>query len=205
MRTKIICILDASGSMSKIIDDAIGGFNTFLEEQQSIKDVAFMDILLFDNNFKKIVDNVDIQKIKPLTKEDYYSGGMTSLYDAIGMSIDGELDKMGENPENRFDKTLCVIITDGHENSSKDYHKSQIKNMIEEMEEDFNWDFIFLAANQDAILTADGMGIKAGKSINWAATSDGMNMAYENISKATSHYRTTENISYDNIFKDSGK
>ena len=203
MRTKIICILDASGSMNSIIDDAIGGFNHFLNEQQQIDEEANIDVLLFDTEFNKIIDNKDIHDVKELTNDDYQAGGMTALYDAIGMSIDGELDKLGEDPNYKYDKTLCVIITDGFENMSNKYNQSMIKNMIEEMEEDFNWDFIFLAANQDAVLTASGMGIKAGKSISWTANSDGMNMAYQNMSKATSYYRTTDNINYDEIFKDS--
>jgi len=206
MKTKIICILDASGSMCGIINDAIGGFNTFLKEQQEVDGIANIDILLFDTNFKKIVDSKDIRQVKPLTIKEYYPGGGTSLYDAIGMSIDNELDKLAETQDYRFDKTLVVILTDGEENSSRKYHQGLIKNMITEMEEEFNWDFIFLAANQDAILTADGMGIKAGKSMNWSADAEGVTFAYSSISKATKLYRTTTKTcseSYDNIFKDS--
>ena len=128
---------------------------------------------------------------------------MCHLYDAIGLSIDAELDRVAEGGE-RFDKTLCVILTDGEENSSREYHQSMIKNMINEMEEEFKWDFIFLAANQDAVFTADGMGIKAGKAMNFNATDDGINVAYQNISKATTYYRTTTQESYDTLFKDSG-
>lgn len=203
MKTKIICILDASGSMYGIIDDAIGGFNTFLKEQQQVDGIANMDILLFDTKFNKIVDNKDIKEIEPLNSKIYKTGGGTALYDAIGFSIDDELDKLGESTNNRFDKTLVVILTDGEENSSKKYHQELIKNMITEMEEELGWDFIFLAANQDAVLTANGMGIKAGKSMNWTANSEGVNVAYSSISKATIHYRTTKNKNYDNIFKDS--
>lgn len=129
--------------------------------------------------------------------------GGTALYDAIGTVLDEELDILAESSKNRPDKTLCIILTDGEENSSKNYHKSMIKLMIEEMEREFKWDFIFLAANQDAILTADGLGISKGKAMNFTATNDGINVAYSSISKATKHYRTTTNENYDNIFNES--
>lgn len=205
MRTKIICILDRSGSMSSIIKDAIGGFNTFLEEQQKLDDVAYMDILLFDTQFSKIVDNIDVKNVIPLTSKTYVPRGGTSLYDAIGKTIDSELDFRAESPENQFEKTLVVILTDGEENSSQEYKQQQIKLMIEEMENEFKWNFIFLAANQDAVLAASGIGISAGKSMNFAASGEGVTAAYVSMSKATSYYRTTTNINYDNIFEESNK
>jgi hypothetical protein len=202
MKTKIICILDKSGSMSSIITDAIGGFNTFLKDQQSIDEIAIMDILLFDHEFVKIIDNVNINDVKPITNQIYIPRGSTSLYDAIGLTIDSELDFLAENPENRPDKTLCVILTDGEENSSRNYNQNQIKLMIEEMENQFNWNFIFLAANQDAILTASNIGIAAGKSMNFAPSGEGISVAYDKINKATKLYRTTVKDNYDNIFED---
>jgi len=204
METKIICIIDRSSSMGSIKKDAIDGFNIFLEEQQGVDAKANMDILLFDTQFIRLAHNKDIREVKPLTNETYHPQSCTALYDAIGLSIDAELDRIAEGGK-RFDKTLCVILTDGEENSSKQYHQSMVKNMINEMEEEFGWDIIFLAANQDAVLTADGMGIKAGKAMNFEATDDGINVAYQNISKATTFYRTTDNDNYDNIFNDSNK
>jgi len=203
MRTKIICILDRSGSMSSIITDAIGGFNTFLKEQQQLDDVAHMDILLFDTEFSKVVDNVDIKKVNPLNEKTYVPRGGTALYDAIGRTIDSELDFRAESPENIFEKTLVVIQTDGFENSSKEYNQDKIKMMIEEMEKEFKWNFIFLAANQDAILTASGMGIAAGKSMTFTASGEGIHVAYTSISDATKYYRTTTQDNYDNIFQES--
>ncbi|NPV12891.1 MAG: VWA domain-containing protein [Ignavibacteria bacterium] len=200
MKTKIICILDRSGSMSSIIEDAIGGFNTFLKEQQELDDVANMDIFLFDTEFSKVVNNVDIKNVKPMTNKTYVPRGGTALYDAIGKTIDSELDFLAQNPNNRPDKTLCVILTDGEENSSREYSREKIKMMIEEMEKEFKWNFIFLAANQDAIMTAGSIGIAAGKSMNFAANGEGITVAYQKISKAASYYRTTNQSNYNNIF-----
>lgn len=205
MKTKIICIIDRSGSMSSIKDDAIGGFNAFLKEQKGVDGEATMDLLLFDNKFNKVVDNVDIQKVNELNSQTYTIGGTTALYDAIGMSIDNELDYLAKDSKNRPDKTLIVILTDGQENASHEYNRDRIKLMISEMEEQFKWCFIFLAANQDAVLTASGLGISKGNSMNFAATSDGINVAYQAMSRASTYYRSTNNDKYDDVITQTEK
>lgn len=199
----IICILDRSGSMSSIIKDSIGGFNTFLEEQKRVKGKAKMSILLFDTEFIKLVDNKNIKEVEPLTDKTYVPRGGTSLYDAIGTTLNEEIDKLSNLPlEKRPTKTLCVILTDGEENSSRKFSGSRIKEMIAEMREDFKWEFIFLAANQDAMLAADTIGVSRGNTLNFTASGNGVKTAYVNISNATKHYRTTTQDSYENIFKD---
>jgi len=202
----IIAILDRSGSMSSIIDDAIGGFNTFLENQKSIKGLANMSIMLFDTQFDIITDKLKIQDVLPFTKKPYVPRGGTSLYDAIGKTIDGEIENLSTLPKKeRPEKTLCVILTDGEENSSREYHKEKINKMINDMRENFNWEFLFLAANQDACLTAEGLGISKGNSLDFSATADGVQVAYTSMSNATTMYRTKSSKSYDNLFEDSKK
>jgi uncharacterized protein YegL len=203
MKTKIICIIDRSGSMASIINDAIGGFNTFLNDQKKVDGEAVMDLVLFDTKFKKVVNNDDIQKVNELNRETYTCGGMTALYDAIGRTIDDELDYLAKDPKNRCDKTLCVILTDGDENSSREYSGGKIRLMIEEMKEHFKWNFVFLAANQDAFASADKIGISKGNAVNFAATSDGINVAYKTASRVSTYYRTTSEDNYDNIVKQS--
>lgn len=199
----IICILDRSGSMSDLAKEAINGFNMFLEDQKNLKGNAKMSILLFDNEFIKLVDNKNIKKVEPLNDKTYVPRNSTSLYDAIGLSIDEEIDKLSKIPlDKRATKTLVVITTDGFENSSRKYNGQKIKEMITDMRDNFKWEFIFLAANQDAMFTADNLGISRGNSLNFSATEKGVKTAYVNISKATSYYRTTNQDSYENIFKD---
>ena len=205
MKTKIICILDRSPSMNSIIDEAISGFNLFLDEQKKLEtsNTDIMKIIQFETKCEQVFEDV-INRVEHFNEKTYRPQGYgTALYDAIGQTIDDELDFLGKDSKNRVDKTLVVILTDGYENSSHKYHQGLIKNMITEMEKEFGWDFIFLAANQDAVFTASGMGISAGKSMSWDATGDGMTAAYTSMSKATTHYRTTTDVSYDNIFDDS--
>ena len=188
--TKIICVLDRSGSMNCILDDAIGGFNQFLKDQQEIEGKAVMTSILFDTDFDVIYNNVDIQNVKLFDRKTYSPRGATALYDAIGKSINDEIDFLGNCPlDERPEKTLCIILTDGEENSSKKYNKEKIKNLINEMKEDYKWEFIFLAANQDAALSAEGMGISRGNSLTFDYSGDGVNTAYTTLSKATKSYR----------------
>ena len=145
----------------------------------------------------------NVKKVKEFNKKTYVPRGGTSLYDAIGKTIDSELDRLSSLPKGeRPNKTLCVILTDGGENASREYHQDLIKRMINEMREEFNWEFIFLAANQDAMFTADGLGISKGNAMNFDATGDGVTHAYASMSKATSHYRASDETSYD-IFEKS--
>lgn len=188
----IICILDRSGSMKSILNDAIGGYNTFLEEQQNEEGLARLTNILFSSDYMIKENNVDIKSVPQFTTETYVPSGFTALYDAIGKTIDDRIEWLSSVPkEERPEKTLCVILTDGEENSSRKYKKEQIKSKITEMREDFDWEFIFLAANQDATLAADSIGIAKSNSLNFSADSEGTRIAYANMSKATKSYRSS--------------
>lgn len=192
-KVDINCILDMSGSMSNIIDKAREGFNKFLKEQkQSGNDINFT-LAFFDTEFFVPYRNVNIQEVKKLTEETYYARGGTALYDSLGSLIDLYLDDLATISKNeRADKTLFVIITDGEENSSKYYHRDLIKRMVTEMREDFNTEFIYLGANQDACFQAEIMGMNTSNAFNYDATNDGITVAYANMSKATSYYVNNE-------------
>lgn len=123
----ILCVLDRSGSMGSIIEKAISGFNHFLKEQKMVKGEAKLQTMLFDDEF--IVSELqNIQKVKEFTTKTYQPRGMTALYDAIGKTIDNELERLSMLPKHkRPSKTLCVILTDGYENASREYHQDLIK------------------------------------------------------------------------------
>ena len=188
---KIINIIDNSGSMGSMIDTAINGFNEFLIEQQKVEGKALVTTVLFNNKYEKLYDSLDINECYQLNKENYITGGMTALYDAIGKTIQHELDILGNLPkEERPEKYLCVILTDGYENSSKEFDRSKVKSLIDEMKEGFNWEFIFLAANEDASLTAETMGISKGNSYSFTNNADGLRDAYKGVSYAAMSYRS---------------
>jgi len=189
----IICVLDMSGSMESIIGKAREGFNQFLKEQQQSENKIKLSLLFFDTNFYMPYKNINIKKIKPVNEDTYYAHGGTSLLDAIGFSIESYLDDLAVIPKNkRVDKTLFVILTDGFENSSKVYHRELIKLMVTEMREEYNANFIYLGANQDACFVAESMGMDRSNAFNYDATNDGITVAYSKISTATSYYASND-------------
>lgn len=192
-KINIICILDMSGSMNSIIEKARDGFNDFLKEQKNSGNDINFTLMFFNTTFYVPYKNVPINEVKKLKEDSYYAQGCTSLYDAIGISIDDYMDYLGDTPnEFRSDKTLFVILTDGEENSSKIYHKDLIKLMVTQMRDEFKCEFIYLGANQDACYQAEIMGMDRSNAFNYEATNDGITVAYSNISKATTYYASNE-------------
>lgn len=200
-KINIICILDMSGSMSSIIEKAREGFNKFLNEQKNSNNNIKFTLMFFDTNFHVPYKNVNIKKVEAVNKDTYYANGGTALYDAIGISIDDYVEELSKtSKDDRSDKTLFVILTDGEENSSCCYHRELIKNMITDMRENFKAEFIYLGANQDSCFQAESMGMSGNNSFDYDATDDGISIAYSNISKAASYY--ANNDVTDNLFQE---
>ena len=136
--TEIVFILDRSGSMSGLEGDTIGGFNAMIEKQKREPGEVLISTVLFDNENEVIHDRVDIQKIEPMTDKEYYVRGCTALLDAVGGAIHhiGNVHKYARE-EDRPEKTLFVITTDGMENASRKYSYDRLKMMIERQEEKY--------------------------------------------------------------------
>lgn len=149
---EIICLLDASGSMSSCANDALGGFNQFLIDQKNFGD-AHLTAIWFDNDFEVFYDGM-ISKCQPITK--WKTNGMTALYDAIGKTFAHVNPRFSrESPE----KVILAILTDGEENSSKEFTMETAGNLIKEHQEKYGWDVIFLGANQDVWKTSKDLNI----------------------------------------------
>lgn len=193
--TEIICIIDKSGSMANIRDDAVGGFNSFLQDQKNKEGDALITLNLFDHELYEMYQGRNIKYADKLTYGSYVPGGMTALNDAIGTTIDktdlrhANLEKE-ETPEN----VIVAILTDGMENSSREYSTSHIKRKIKIHEDKYNWKFIFLAANQDAVLTGRGYGIKDDYSMDFDADEDGIKMSFNIINEASKRMRIGEDL-----------
>ena len=179
---EIFVIADRSGSMESIRDDAIGGFNSFLEEQRKVDGKANLTLVLFDDRYEVPVKSVDIHKVKPLTRETFVPRGMTAMNDAIGKAV-AELSEIA--PE----KAIVCIITDGAENSSKEFTNQQVKDKIKEVEAK-GWQVVFLAANIDAFSAGDSLGINSATTFGFAATAKGVQNAYATMSASTRNYRS---------------
>jgi uncharacterized protein YegL len=188
--THIAIVLDRSGSMQDVAKETINGFNSFLEEQKSIKQEASITLVQFDHEYQLVYDAIDIQKAPALNRETYVPRGMTALLDAIGKTIKNTRKKIKLMNENEHpEKVIFVVITDGHENHSSHYSRRSIFEKISKMEEVHQWEFVFLGANQDAIAEAGRLGVKAHKAMTYAADSMGTSAMFADLSKNLSDVR----------------
>ena len=196
--TEIVFILDRSGSMAGLESDTIGGFNAMIRKQKEEEGEALVSTILFDNFTEVIHDRVDIQKIQPMTRKDYYVRGCTALLDAVGKSIHhiGNVHKYARE-EDRPEKTLFVITTDGMENASKEYTYEQVKAKIERQKQKYGWEFIFLGANIDAAREAARFGISAECAADYHADCQGTAVLYEAVSEAVCNVRACRPMSAD--------
>lgn len=190
-KTQIVCILDRSGSMGSIIEDAIGGFNEFIKEQKELEDEATMTVALFDDRYDLLYDGVPVKEVKDFDRNTWSPRGMTALYDAIGKTVNTvrEAHKKLKKKE-RPDKVLVCVVTDGMENSSREYTQDQIKSLINECEKELDWAFIYLAANQDAFSAGTSFGISGGNTYNFTASAAGMDNVSMTLNNAATYYRS---------------
>ena len=183
--TEIIFILDRSGSMQGLEKDTIGGFNSLIEKQKKIEGDALISTVLFANESKVIHDRVDVKDVKPMTENNYITGGCTALLDAIGNAIHhiSNIHKYARK-EDVPEHTLFVITTDGMENASRTYTYPKVKKLIENQKEKHGWEFMFLGANIDAIDVASHLGIDESRAVNFNCDSAGTALNYEVIGEA---------------------
>ena len=196
--TEIVFILDRSGSMHGLERDTIGGFNSLIQKQQMEEGNAFVSTVLFDDETEVLHDRVDIHKVKPITEKEYYVRGCTALLDAIGGAIHhiGNVHKYAR-PEDRPNKTLFIITTDGMENSSSKYSYSKIRAMIERQKEKYGWEFLFLGANIDAVAEAGRLGIDKERAVNYECDSVGTEVNYRVLSEAVMCVRHNKELKED--------
>lgn len=180
--TEVVFILDRSGSMEGLEADTIGGFNSMLEKQKKVEGEVLISTVLFDHETEVIHDRVPLAEVKNLTREEYWTRGSTALLDAVGSSIKHirKIHKYARE-EDKPDKTLFVITTDGMENSSQHFDYNEIKKLVEAQKES-GWEFIFLGANIDAIGTARHLGINAERAVNYHSDSIGTKAIFSGVS-----------------------
>ena len=194
--TEIVFILDRSGSMAGLEKDTIGGFNAMLEKQRQGEGTALVSTVLFCNDSAVIHDRVDARDVPPLTQKDYFVYGCTALLDAIGGAIHhiGNVHKYARE-EDRPERTLLVITTDGMENASRHYDLRRVRAMIERQKARYGWEFLFLGANIDAVDTAARLGIDADRAANFHCDARGTRLNYEAVSDAMSAMRCAAPLS----------
>ena len=189
--TEIALILDKSGSMQGISDDTIGGFNTFITEQKAVPGDANITLFLFDTDVTKVWDGVPIKTVGQLTSEIYSPEGYTALHEAVIKTVDTIGKRLADLPEDqRPGKVIIGIITDGQENSSKqEFTMTRVKEVIEHQQSKYNWQFIFMGANQDSWATGTSMGVIGSNCLYYAATGAGIKGVTQTYSRTVTSLR----------------
>ena len=183
--TEIVYILDRSGSMSGLEADTIGGFNSMIEKQKQTGEKAYVSTVLFDDRTEVIHDRVPIEKVDKITNKEYFVRGSTALLDAVGGAIKHIINiHKYAREEDRPDKSIFVITTDGMENASINYNYDQVKKMIEKEQKEYGWEFIFIGANIDACAEAERFGIRRERAVNYIHDDRGTKLIYEGVSQA---------------------
>lgn len=155
----IAVVLDRSGSMESIRDDAIGGFNAFLQEQQEAPGDALFTLVQFDDEYIVVEDGAPIKDVKQLDRASYVPRGGTALYDAIGRTVNVMEAKIASMPEDaRPSRMIVATLSDGHENRSQEFSKRNISDIIEQRSKE-GWDFMFLSAGLDQMAEAHSLGV----------------------------------------------
>ena len=184
-RTELVFILDMSGSMEHLTDDTIGGFNSILKEQADKGGEVLVTTYVFNNDARMLHDRLPIEQVSPMTRRDYRASGCTALLDAIGEAIRHIVGiHRYARKEDLPEQTLFVITTDGMENASHRFTAERVKEMIRHEKEKYGWEFLFLAANIDAVETARTFGIDADHAVDYVPDACGTNVAYETVNNA---------------------
>jgi uncharacterized protein YegL len=200
--TELVFILDRSGSMSGLEADTIGGYNAMLAKQKNEEGEATVTTVLFNHDIDLLHDRIKIKGIAPITEQEYEVGGTTALLDAIGSTIHkiGNVQKR-TSEEERAGKVLFVITTDGMENASREYDYGKIKAMIEHQKVKYDWEFIFLGANIDAVATASKFGIQEDYAVTYHADSEGTQVNFQALNEAVTSFRKGQKL--DRVWKES--
>jgi len=183
---EIVYILDRSGSMNSIRQDVIGGFNGFIEEQRKLsgklKDKVNFTLVLFDHEYEVPIEGKELLSIAPISRDDFVPRGSTAMYDAIGRAISETKQRISLGTP-----VLVVIHTDGYENASEEWNQKQVFDLIQEQTD---WEFLYLGANQDAMAVGGSMGLSSHQTMNYDANKQGMQVAYAAVSRASTGFRT---------------
>jgi hypothetical protein len=194
MRTLVGVVLDRSGSMSDVLDDTIGGFNSLVEEQRKAGNDQVYVIAQFDNEYEVLQDGVELDDVLVLDRSSFVPRGGTALLDAMGRTIhalDAVLDSY-----NSIDRVIMVTLTDGGENISKEFSRKQVNNLIEKRKNGGIWDFNFLGANQDAIAVGTSLGVSMQNCANYQQTAGGTLRAFNAVSRSVESYSTGESSAF---------
>lgn len=187
----LVFILDRSGSMWNLEEDTIGGYNSYIAKEKAKGDKILVTLVLFNDEYQMLYTRKPIEEVEELTSEEYFTTGCTALLDAIGTTINS-LDKEVSN------KVMFVITTDGLENASTRFRKSEIKELIQS----HDWEFLFIGADIDSYAEASYLGIRSDRAANYEKSSAGVGALFGSVGKFRCAYSRDEMRSGDESWKE---
>lgn len=189
--TDMTFIIDRSASMATTANDVIGGYNQLIDQQKAAPGEATVSLIQFDDQYEVNYVEIAVNNVPRLNTTTYVPRGTTALYDAIGKTITALGQRLANLDEyQRPEKVVVTILTDGHENASREYTSEKIKEMLEHQRDVYKWEIIFIGANQDAVLTAKGLGISGSNSMTYAGNSLGTTAAFASVGANMTAYRS---------------
>lgn len=194
MTTKVIFILDKSGSMNYLTQSTIDGYNNFVKEAKVSMPDAKLTTILFNDRYSVVVEDKTMTDVKQMTRYEYHAEGMTALFDAVGKAVKTIEEKVLLSKD-VVDKVIFVITTDGQENSSKEYTGQAIKDMIEYSRNSYGWEFLFLGANIDAFAFGSSIGIM--HTSQYTANDIGTRSLYSTVTNTVSGFVSKGKIEED--------
>jgi uncharacterized protein YegL len=190
--TLIAIILDRSGSMEAIRQDMEGGLTAFLLDQKAIPGECIISLYTFDHRLETEFEEVRLEAVEPIR---ILPRGNTALFDAIGRTTaDIGLNLAKRPEEERPGRVIILVITDGEENSSRQYTRERVKAVIEKQERDYNWKYVFLGANMDAQAEARSIGLQGAAAMTYDASAQGVMRGVNAVSSGISAYRRNANL-----------
>ena len=191
--TEVVFILDRSGSMSGLESDTIGGFNSMITKQKKEEGEAYITTVLFDDKIETLHDRIEIGRVEPMNDSQYFTRGCTALLDAIGKTVNhiSDIHKYARE-EDRPEKTIFIITTDGLENSSREFTYDKIKKLLTKKQEKDGWEFLFLGANIDAIEVAGKMGISRDDACDYVCDEAGTTLNFNVMSNVIGSVRRAQ-------------
>jgi len=193
--SELVFIVDRSGSMHSISSDMEGAMKEVIKNQKEKEEDILVTYVRFDSEYEEVFSEKSISEIDGFKLE---PRGSTALLDAVAKTVNTFERKFNQkDEEDRPDKVLFIIITDGYENDSKEFSRKQLFEIIEKVKRDCDWGFTFIGANQDSISEGSSIGVTRGSSLNYAASADGVRSMTKSVTNYVSDYMETGNASYN--------
>lgn len=194
--SRVVVILDRSGSMDNVKADTIGGFNEFIKQQKAVSGECTVKLVQFDTVYEDVFDK-PLTEVPVMDDKMFVPRGGTALHDAMGRTIvqlGKDLKEMSEH--DRPEHIIVVTITDGEENSSREYNQAQVHELVTHQQDVYKWQFIFVGANHDAVLAAQGIGIATAGAMNYVGTKSGIGATYAAVSDNVTAARSGRAVSF---------